>query len=181
MKLKYNQANYTASLSIDRAWRMQQSGPPFRSRTKTTIIKNRQSCPSAGLSPCQPAHANREKASYNANSLWRSGSRSFFKDQRAMKIGDILTVIVEITDKATINNKTKSDRASNRGVGIDKLGGLEVIAKKILPSGGDPANLVGYNSTSTSEGSGLGQPQRETGHQNSRHRHAKTTQWQSGH
>jgi len=96
----------------------------------------------------------REKATYNSNSLWRSGSRSFFKDQRAMKIGDILTVIVEITDKASINNKTQSDRTSNRGVGIDKLGGLEVLAKKLLPKGGDPANLVGYNSASNSKGSG---------------------------
>ena len=107
-----------------------------------------------GYRPVSLPMPRKEKASYNANSLWRSGSRSFFKDQRAMKIGDILTVIVEITDKATISNKTTSDRASNRGVGIDKLGGLEVLAKKILPTGADPANLVGYNSTSTAEGSG---------------------------
>lgn len=95
-----------------------------------------------------------EKASYNANSLWRSGSRSFFKDQRAMKVGDILTVIVEITDKASINNKSKSNRVSNRNVGIDKLGGVEILAKKLLPKGANPASLVGYGSTSSAEGSG---------------------------
>ena len=95
-----------------------------------------------------------EKASYNSNSLWRSGSRSFFKDQRAMKIGDILTVIVEITDKATINNKTSRDRTAAKGLGIDNLGGIETLAKKILPAGADMSKLVGVESTSNSSGSG---------------------------
>ena len=96
-----------------------------------------------------------EKASYNKNSLWRSGSRSFFKDQRAMKVGDILTVIVEITDKAAINNKTTRDREAKKGLGIDNLGGFEtIIAKKLLPGTADMQNLVGVGSTSNSSGSG---------------------------
>jgi flagellar L-ring protein FlgH len=39
-------------------------------------------------------------AIYNENSLWRSGSREFFKDQRAHQVGDILTITVNITDAA---------------------------------------------------------------------------------
>ncbi len=95
-----------------------------------------------------------EKAVFNSNSLWRSGSRSFFKDQRAMKIGDILTVIVEITDKAAIDNKTARNRVSNKALGVDNLGGFEVLAKKILPKGADMSNLVGIDSTTKSSGSG---------------------------
>jgi flagellar L-ring protein precursor FlgH len=72
-----------------------------------------------------------------------------------MKVGDILTVIVEITDKATINNKTSRDQSTKKGMGIDKLGGFEtIIAKKLLPNGADMANLVGVGSTSNSSGSG---------------------------
>ena len=39
-------------------------------------------------------------AAPEANALWRNGSRAFFKDQRAAVVGDILTVLVNITDTA---------------------------------------------------------------------------------
>ena len=40
-------------------------------------------------------------------SLWRPGSRSFFKDQRAAQVGDLITVLVDITDAADFENKQK--------------------------------------------------------------------------
>ena len=64
-----------------------------------------------------------EAVSYNANSLWRNGSRSFFKDQRAHQIGDLLTVTVNITDQANFANETQRSRTNTEDSGItDFLG-----------------------------------------------------------
>src|SRR6185437_13233053 len=38
----------------------------------------------------------REPTPNEANALWRSGSRAFFKDQRAAQVGDIVTILVGI-------------------------------------------------------------------------------------
>src|SRR5690349_3002810 len=51
-------------------------------------------------------------ASYQPNSLFSNEARGFFKDQRAHKIGDILTVLVTIDDSAKIDNGTSRTRSS---------------------------------------------------------------------
>jgi flagellar L-ring protein precursor FlgH len=51
-------------------------------------------------------------ASYQPNSLFSNEARGFFKDQRAHKIGDILTVSVIIDDSAKISNGTSRSRTS---------------------------------------------------------------------
>ena len=52
-----------------------------------------------------------QEAPTEANSLWRSGSRAFFKDQRAAQVGDIVTIVVSMTDLAQLNNVTTLTRA----------------------------------------------------------------------
>ncbi|HEY1154587.1 MAG TPA: flagellar basal body L-ring protein FlgH, partial [Pseudolabrys sp.] len=59
-------------------------------RPALTAIENPTTQP--GYKPVQMPMPKPEAASYNANSLWRNGSRAFFKDQRAHQVGDILTV-----------------------------------------------------------------------------------------
>ena len=89
-----------------------------------------------------------------ANSLWRAGARAFFVDQRASRVGDILTVQINIDDNANTQNKTASSRTSAATAGVPHLLGLESSLGKILPGGFDPANMVETGSNSTNAGSG---------------------------
>lgn len=57
-------------------------------------------------------------ASYQPNSLFSNEARGFFKDQRAHKIGDILTVLVTIDDSAQISNTTARKRSSANEAGV---------------------------------------------------------------
>lgn len=97
-------------------------------------IKNPTAQP--GYKPVQMPMPAPQPASYSPNSLWRNGSRAFFKDQRAMQVGDILTVQVKIADNATIANETQRSRASKEDSGITDFIGSKTIknpATAILP------------------------------------------------
>lgn len=89
-----------------------------------------------------------------ANSLWRTGARTFFNDQRARAPGDILTVNININDNATTKNETTTSRTAGTNIGVPHLLGLESTLGKILPSGFDPANAIGTNSKTTQDGAG---------------------------
>ena len=77
---------------------------------KLSAIENPTAAP--GYKPVQMPMPKPEVASYSPNSLWRNGSRAFFKDQRAARVGDLLTVTVNFTDKANIANETQRSRSS---------------------------------------------------------------------
>ena len=90
----------------------------------------------------------------SANTLWRSGARAFFHDQRASKVGDILTVSVEIKDSGELANATATGRTSSFDGGVSHLFGLESTIAKVLPNAPDPAHLITSGSTSKLDGSG---------------------------
>src|SRR5258708_933567 len=119
-------------------------------KPKLTEIENPTTQP--GYKPVQMPMPKPEQISYNANSLWRNGSRAFFKDQRAARIGDLLTVTVNITDKANIANETQRSRTAKDDSGITDFVGsktLGVQAQKILPG-----RILTADSTSSSDGKG---------------------------
>jgi flagellar L-ring protein precursor FlgH len=88
------------------------------------------------------------------NSLWQAGTRAFFKDQRAAQIGDILTVQVDISDQAKLDNQTTRTRNSSENTGIPNVLGFEKQITKILPSAASAANLVDVTSASNADGHG---------------------------
>ena len=57
-----------------------------------TQIKDPRDVP--GYEPVHMPMPDPVTASSGTNSLWQTGSRAFFKDQRAGKVGDVLSVVV---------------------------------------------------------------------------------------
>jgi flagellar L-ring protein precursor FlgH len=99
------------------------------------------------------------QVSAGANSLWRSGARSFFRDQRARRVGDILTVQVTVDDAATLSNTSTRSRRSGDQLGVPGLFGLENVLTKVLPKSEDgtavdPSNLVEMEGRASNEGRG---------------------------
>jgi flagellar L-ring protein precursor FlgH len=91
-------------------------------------------------------------AAYAPNSLWKTGARAFFKDQRAHQVGDILTVKVRINDSAQIDNQTRRNRSGSDEVGVGGIAAYPLA--KILPSAVSTDNLASTESSMTATGRG---------------------------
>jgi flagellar L-ring protein FlgH len=89
-----------------------------------------------------------------ANSLWRTGARTFFNDQRAGRVGDILTVLVTVNDSAKTQNTTNTGLTSSNSMGVPNFLGLESSIGKILPGAYDPSKMITSNTSATSQGTG---------------------------
>jgi len=90
----------------------------------------------------------------SANSLWRSGARAFFHDQRASRVGDILTVMININDAAKTSNATNTSRSNANAAGVTNLMGFETTLARLLPKAFDPSKAIGTNTTLTTAGTG---------------------------
>jgi len=77
------------------------------------------------------------------NSLYHAGAVNFYRDPRATKPGDVLTVLISINDRANLNNKSDVKRNSQTGLGIGggwgwlKGFGGDASANKTTSSKGD--------------------------------------------
>jgi flagellar L-ring protein FlgH len=104
-----------------------------------------------GYKPVHMPMPTPQPASYSPNSLWRNGSRAFFKDQRAHQVGDILTVKVNLNDKATIDNQTQRSRANNEDSGVDNFFGQTNVP---IINTGLPTKIFTADSKASSDGKG---------------------------
>ena len=66
-------------------------------------------------------------------SLWRQGSKTFFRDQRARGVGDLLTVAVNLQEQAEFTNQTDLSRNTAQGMTIPSMFGLGTMIGRIIP------------------------------------------------
>lgn len=95
-----------------------------------------------------------DTAPASANSLWRVGAKAFLRDQRARQVGDILTVLIEIDDRAEIENETIRTRNNREEADLSAFLGLESKLDNILPDAVNPSALGNFGSGSSHAGNG---------------------------
>lgn len=88
------------------------------------------------------------------NSLWAGQRKTFFDDQRAADVGDILTVMIDIQDEAELENETERTRDADESASLGALLGYEAALDRVLPEAVNNANLAAANSSSTHTGEG---------------------------
>lgn len=95
-----------------------------------------------------------EPVATEANSLWRTGAKAFFRDHRAANVGDIITVVIDIEDEAAVENSTARSRSTSEDAGISNFLGIEGKLATVLPGGFDPGSAIDFGSNSSTSGTG---------------------------
>lgn len=90
----------------------------------------------------------------DASSLWTAGRTSLFGDRRAVRRGDILTVVIEIDESAEISNTTARKQSGTEKMGLPSLFGIPQRVDRDMPTGSSMAEAVATSSTSTFSGNG---------------------------
>lgn len=107
----------------------------------------------AMLWPGLPLHATSSRR-VDESSLWSGEQQSLLGDRRAMRKGDILTVVIEIDEEAEIDNTTSRSRSGSESLELPQLLGLPQRIDERLPEGASMADAVALDSSSQSTGRG---------------------------
>ncbi len=73
----------------------------------------------AGLAPGRTAHVDlpvTPVAYHSGNSTWQDAGADLFRDARALHVGDVVTVKIQINDKASLDNNLNRSRDSSVGL-----------------------------------------------------------------
>lgn len=95
-----------------------------------------------------------EPERHSVNSLWQTGSRAFFKDQRANRVGDIITVIVDLENKQSSDSTHTYNRNTTRKSAVDNFFGYESKLKNVFPSAVNPSSLINTTNNPNQTGTG---------------------------
>ncbi len=130
---------------------MEGTVPPRREASLAhQIMTDSESSADAGATP----NGVQSSAAHKNTSLFRSSAKAFFSDQRASRTGDILTVKIDIADKAQVDNTTTRTRNNSESAQLPALLGLESQLSKFLPKAINPSSLAQLESQGKSIGTG---------------------------
>ncbi|MCF2905962.1 flagellar basal body L-ring protein FlgH [Octadecabacter sp. CECT 8868] len=87
-------------------------------------------------------------------SLWTGERGSLLGDRRAVQRGDILTVVIEIDDSASISNSTDRSRSGSESMSVPSLFGVPQRIDESLPDGATLNDAVDLTSSSSFGGDG---------------------------
>ncbi|MBO9476280.1 flagellar basal body L-ring protein FlgH [Shimia sp. R11_0] len=107
----------------------------------------------AMMNPPLPTQASVSRRSDTA-SLWSRNRQSLLGDRRAASRGDILTVVIEVDEKAQIDNESERNRSGSETLSVPQLIGLPQRLNSKLPAGATTDPLVDFSSDSKSSGDG---------------------------
>ncbi|WP_233348758.1 flagellar basal body L-ring protein FlgH [Henriciella algicola] len=111
--------------------------------------------PPASPPPVQSMAAFPQAPLHNdTNSLWTTSANSLLSMRRAKSVGDLLTVVVEMDDQASMQNSLQSTRGTNQDFNLDALFGLPEWANGVLPGGASVSPGIDYSRNSALNGSG---------------------------
>lgn len=87
-------------------------------------------------------------------SLWATSSDSLLSMRRAKDVGDLLTVVVEMNDQASLQSSLSRSRDSSENMNVDSFLGLPEWANGVLPGGASLSPAYDYDRNSDLNGSG---------------------------
>ncbi|KAA5803348.1 flagellar basal body L-ring protein FlgH [Alkalicaulis satelles] len=136
--------------------------PPLSPMDNTAVLTG--SVSTAGMTPAQidaaraqriqTLMAERDQTRRHANSLWSANTTTFFGDPRASNVGDIVTVKINISDRAQVQNQTSRARQTSERSNLTNFLGGEAALDGFFNDAVDPANLTRFGSNSSMQGTG---------------------------
>lgn len=87
-------------------------------------------------------------------SLWATTPNALLSMRRAKEVGDLLTVVVEMNDKASLQNSLSRSRSQSEDLNVDALFGLPEWANGVLPGGASLSPGIDTERNSDLNGSG---------------------------
>ncbi len=87
-------------------------------------------------------------------SLWATSPNALLSMRRAKEVGDLLTVLVEMNDQASLNSSLSRKQGSSEDLNVNALFGLPEVVNQALPGAASLSPGVDFKRNSNLSGSG---------------------------